>query len=249
MSSSCPVSRTWCPCSTPNGSRSENRAAGYVVHRYRPRIEGLFARIERWTRISDGDAHWRSLLPGQRADRLRRRRAVTHRRPAGRQPRLQLADLRDAATTRATPSSTTTSPRTAPASSFVPRTSATAVRETIAAARANRYLKRIRYGNRGPLLDPDGNRPTFLDETRPGAARMAVRGRLRLRRARPRRPAAGRRRRRGRAGRTPSPAYRAGFEIRTSRLCRRVLMFHHFADEPGVGERLPGAVHRLRLFR
>ncbi|MEJ7711923.1 MAG: SpvB/TcaC N-terminal domain-containing protein [Pyrinomonadaceae bacterium] len=23
--------------------------------------------------------------------------------------------------------------------------------------------------------------------------------------------------------------YRAGFEIRTSRLCRRVLMFHHFS--------------------
>jgi Salmonella virulence plasmid 65kDa B protein len=27
----------------------------------RPRIEGLFARIERWTRLSDGDAHWRSI--------------------------------------------------------------------------------------------------------------------------------------------------------------------------------------------
>ena len=34
---------------------------GYRVKRYRPRIEGLFARIERWTRIDDGDVHWRSL--------------------------------------------------------------------------------------------------------------------------------------------------------------------------------------------
>ena len=33
----------------------------YVVHRYRPRIEGLFARIERWTRTHDGDTHWRSI--------------------------------------------------------------------------------------------------------------------------------------------------------------------------------------------
>src|ERR1022692_3637473 len=33
---------------------------GYRIKRYRPRIEGLFARIERWTRLSDGDAHWRS---------------------------------------------------------------------------------------------------------------------------------------------------------------------------------------------
>ena len=35
--------------------------AGYVIHRYRPRIEGLFARIERWTRQNDGDVHWRSI--------------------------------------------------------------------------------------------------------------------------------------------------------------------------------------------
>src|SRR5262249_60016509 len=30
-------------------------------------------------------------------------------------------------------------------------------------------------------------------------------------------------------------SYRAGFEVRTCRLCQRVLMFHHFADEEGVG--------------
>jgi hypothetical protein len=30
---------------------------GYVIHRRR--VEGLFARIERWTRRSDGDNHWR----------------------------------------------------------------------------------------------------------------------------------------------------------------------------------------------
>src|SRR5712672_2198055 len=34
---------------------------GFHIGRYRPRIEGLFARIERWTRQSDGDMHWRSL--------------------------------------------------------------------------------------------------------------------------------------------------------------------------------------------
>src|SRR4051794_39713724 len=35
---------------------------GYRVRRYRPRIEGLFARIERWTRIGEpSDVHWRSI--------------------------------------------------------------------------------------------------------------------------------------------------------------------------------------------
>ena len=36
-------------------------APGYAIHRYRPRIEGLFARIERWTSTRHPeDVHWRS---------------------------------------------------------------------------------------------------------------------------------------------------------------------------------------------
>ena len=34
----------------------------------------------------------------------------------------------------------------------------------------------------------------------------------------------------------PFSTYRSGFEVRTYRLCQRVLMFHHFAGEPEVGE-------------
>jgi hypothetical protein len=34
---------------------------GYAVQAYRPRIEGSFARIERWTRVSDQDSYWRSI--------------------------------------------------------------------------------------------------------------------------------------------------------------------------------------------
>jgi hypothetical protein len=34
---------------------------GYAIRTYRPRTEGLFARIERWTCPDDGVAHWRSL--------------------------------------------------------------------------------------------------------------------------------------------------------------------------------------------
>src|SRR5215831_3358959 len=33
----------------------------YRVHFYRPRIEGLFARIERWTNVQTGVMHWRSI--------------------------------------------------------------------------------------------------------------------------------------------------------------------------------------------
>src|SRR5215204_991836 len=51
------------PLLNPNGTRFEDpdTAPNYIIYRYRPRIEGLFARIERWTRKSDGDTHWRSI--------------------------------------------------------------------------------------------------------------------------------------------------------------------------------------------
>ena len=34
---------------------------GYRVKRYRPRVEGLFALVERWTAMNSGDTHWRSI--------------------------------------------------------------------------------------------------------------------------------------------------------------------------------------------
>ena len=38
----------------------EDEIGGYRVRRYRPRIEGLFAKIERWTNIQDpSNVHWR----------------------------------------------------------------------------------------------------------------------------------------------------------------------------------------------
>jgi len=39
----------------------EDVRIGYKVRQYRPRVESIFATIERWTRISDGDIHWRSI--------------------------------------------------------------------------------------------------------------------------------------------------------------------------------------------
>jgi RHS repeat-associated protein len=35
--------------------------AAYLIHIYRPRIEGLYARIERWTEVASGLSHWRSI--------------------------------------------------------------------------------------------------------------------------------------------------------------------------------------------
>ena len=45
-----------------DGRRFEDNVSvvDYTIHRYRPRIEGLFARIERWAH-ADGYTHWRAI--------------------------------------------------------------------------------------------------------------------------------------------------------------------------------------------
>jgi len=50
---------------TPSSVGEEHKSpdGAYYVDAYRPRIEGLFARIERWTRIDNGITHWRSFSP------------------------------------------------------------------------------------------------------------------------------------------------------------------------------------------
>ena len=206
---------------------------GFRIRRYRPRIEGLFARIERWTRIDGpGDVHWRSLsrdnvltVYGKDAEsrivdpddpfrvfswlicetRDDTGNAVLYRYKTEDGTKVDLAQTHEAN-----------------------RGGADDPRRT-----ANRYPKRILYGNRVPLL-VEGKRPRFLGPQelttaewlfevvfdygeheplapRPGDAEAwAVRN-------------------------DPFSTYRSGFEVRTYRLCRRVLMFHHFPAEPGVG--------------
>jgi len=46
------------------GNNVSNRTVDgvqYEIKQYRPRIEGLFARIERWTATTSGETHWRSI--------------------------------------------------------------------------------------------------------------------------------------------------------------------------------------------
>ncbi len=46
-------------CATGAADVDLDRAATTASERYRPRTEGLFARIERWTHRITGDVHWR----------------------------------------------------------------------------------------------------------------------------------------------------------------------------------------------
>lgn len=218
---------------------------GHRVRSYRPRIEGLFARIERWTRLSDGDIHWRSFT--------RDNRLTVY----GKDPNARIADLADPRRIFTWLVCETRDDRgNATLYEYVPEDGGGidlgSAHERNRGGRndprrtASRYLKRIRYGNRVPLLDGAGHRPAFLtpaqvqnadwmfeavfdyDEGHLANATLDANGRLTVdANVAP-----------GRAWSTrpdPFSSYRAGFEVRTERLCARVLMFHHFPGASGVG--------------
>ncbi|HUN96291.1 MAG TPA: SpvB/TcaC N-terminal domain-containing protein, partial [Bradyrhizobium sp.] len=213
---------------------------GYRVKRYRPRIEGLFARIERWTSIATGEAHWRSLskdniLTVYGFDAVSR--IADPENPDHVFSWLICRSYDDTG-------NAIIYDYVAEDAQGVDQARPSERRRV---RQANRYPKRIRWGNRDPLLlDPES--PSFRGcHTEPhdldGACWMfeAVfdygEGHYReatdpderiLAHASPFADAP------WPARRDPFSSYRSGFEIRTHRLCRRVLMFHHFPEELGV---------------
>lgn len=224
------------PLLNPDGSRFEDRtiAPGYIIHRYRPRIEGLFARIERWTHQSDGDVHWRSISKDNILTLY------------GKDSNSRIADPQDPSRVFTWLMCETRDDKgNAVLYSYKPE-DGSGVELARACERnrgdlndpyrtANRYLKGIRYGNRVPLLDTNtGKRPRMLTAAQIQNAGWMFEvvfdyGEHDLDEPKP-----------AEAGpwtyrNDPFSSYRAGFEVRTTRLCQRVLMFHHFAGEQGVG--------------
>lgn len=212
----------------------EDELDGYRVRRYRPRIEGLFARVERWSKIgSAGDVHWRSIskdniltfygfdLNSRIADPLDASRIFTWLICETRDDKGNAVLYRWKADDGAGVATDDAHERN--------RGPQTDVRRT-----ANRYLKRIHYGNRASLLDNAGRRPRLLTQAQVDNADWMFEAVLDYgehNAAAPKSNDA------GTWAYRPDPfsSYRSGFEIRTTRLCQRVLMFHHFPGEAGVG--------------
>ena len=149
--------------------------ADHDVQRYRPRVEGLFARIERWTRTSDGDVHWRTITrdnvlnlygrgPDARLADPRPDRRDRSKHPAvGRDARVfswLLEETRDdrgnvARYQYKAEDGAGIEPRLSELSRFRVDDSSAVVRDSdgnpIFEATAQRYLERIQYGNRSPV--------------------------------------------------------------------------------------------------
>ncbi|MFN8499656.1 MAG: SpvB/TcaC N-terminal domain-containing protein [Anaerolineae bacterium] len=243
------------PVLRPDGTRYSDAttAPGYVIHRYRPRIEGLFARIERWTHMASGEIHWRSITKDNVTTLYGQDNHSRIFDPAELDPRSP-TDLDKAHPTRIfawlvcqsydDKGNAVVYQYVAENSDGVEVTAAHEQNRSPAARTANRYLKRVLYGNRAPNRDaawhatdasqltdwmfevvldygeahvqaqapaPDGQEFVTASATAPPGARW------------PARP-------------DPFSTYRAAFEVRAYRLCRRALMFHHFPRELGIAD-------------
>ncbi|MEX8518449.1 MAG: SpvB/TcaC N-terminal domain-containing protein [Leptothrix sp. (in: b-proteobacteria)] len=203
----------------------------YRVHLYRPRVEGLFARIERWSDVDHPDnSFWRSIS---------RDNVTTW---YGRDANSRIHDPDDPirifqwliSFTHDDKGNVVFYSYVDDQGVQIDRGAVWEANRRLEVAFTNRSLKRVHYGNVKPYLpklgavDPDPPPTNWLFEAvfdygdhtapfpTPQPDTLAV----------------------GQAWPARSDAYsshRAGFEIRTSRLCQRVLMFHHFPDAVGVG--------------
>jgi YD repeat-containing protein len=194
----------------------------FTIHRYRPRIEGLFARIERWMDKQNGDIHWRSITKDNistiygktansrifdPADPMRvfnwlicesyddRGNAIFYEYKAEDSTSVDTSQVHEKNRSDLTRS-------------------------------ANRYLKRIRYGNRTPHQPGEdlSERTDWMfevvfdygehDQDTPTTQEILTWG----------------------IRQDAFSTYRAGFDLRTYRLCQRVLLFHHFHEELGTDD-------------
>ncbi len=201
----------------------------YRIHRYRPRVEGLFAHIERWTNVDNpDDSFWRSISKDNittwygRNDNSRifdsenherifswlicetyddKGNIITYRYKAEDAENIDLSQAHQQN-----------------------RGNKNDVRRT-----ANRYLKYIFYGNHAPYmpkLDADQPWPEPPSDDNWYFEVVFDYGEHDQVNPTPEES------RKWTARQDPFSSYRSTFEVRTHRLCQRVLMFHHFQDDP-----------------
>ena len=199
----------------------------YLVRRYRPRVEASFARIELWTeRTNAANSCWRSVSRDNvttwygRTDESR----VADPADATRVFRWLICESHD------DKGQVVAYAYKKENSDRVDTAAAHERNRTGATRSANRYLADIRYGNRTPYF-PNHAAPAPVPMPASWCFEVAFDyGDHDTLAPLPDEP-----------GRTwairtdPFSSYRAGFEIRTYRLCRRVLMFHHFPADASVG--------------
>jgi RHS repeat-associated protein len=214
-------------------TRTLNRVL-YKVFQYRPRIEGIFARIERWTSDA-GITHWRSITRDNVTTLygLDENSQISDRSGDPQVPIRVFSYL--ISRTFDEKGNIAVYSYKRETSDMVDKTHAREAKaheanRTDADRGRQRYLKSIRYGNVQPYF-PDWSEknneaklPTawhfeVVFDYSDHSWRVPVSTPNLTWKPRP----------------DPFSSYRSGFEVRTYRRCRRILAFHHFPDQPNIG--------------
>ncbi|MBZ5605803.1 MAG: toxin, partial [Acidobacteriia bacterium] len=199
----------------------------YSIHRYRPRVDGLFSRIERWVNPDDSqDVFWRSITKenvttwyGKTAESR-----IADPNDPSRIFSWQICESYD------DKGNVVVYKYKQENSDQVDLSQANEQNRTTKSRGAKRHLKNVLYGNRTPYF-PDLTAAAEValpaewlfemvfdygehDQNNPVPAEIGPQWNCRP---------------------DVFSTNRPGFEVRTYRLCRRVLMFHHFQDEPQIG--------------
>ncbi len=173
------------------------------VVRYRPRVEGLYARIERWTRRADGDVHWRSITKENIASVYGQSQSARIADPddPSRVFSWLLEETRDSKG-----NISAYGYRAEDQKNLDP-----AVGFERPQPVANAYLKTIFYGNQAPDIAADWHFQVLFDYGDLDAL-DPINGTVGVWPGR----------------QDPFSDFRSTFEVRTYRLCRRILMAHNF---------------------
>ena len=202
---------------------------GYAIRRYSPRVGPLASRIERWSAVREpGDVHWR-VTDGSNVvsifGRDENSRIGSGSSSGSCSKRIYSWLLSESYDTKG---NAILYSYKAEDSDRVDLHAVNEVHRTHQIRSTNRYLKSVRYGNNtcnrhlsswipfsASLLPPNTWRFELVfdygDHNRDKPMVCPDRS--------------------WSCRRDPTSNYRAAFEIRTYRLCRRILMFHHFPDE------------------
>ncbi|MEJ7828070.1 MAG: SpvB/TcaC N-terminal domain-containing protein [Segetibacter sp.] len=189
----------------------------FLVRKYKPRTEGLFARIERWTEKSTGLIHWRTISKNNAGSIY------------GRNITSRIADPADPLKIYEWLLDFSCDDRGNCAVYEYKQEDAVGIdpfrlhnKNRSSATFTNTYLKTVRYGNVTPLKKIDDPLPgqfvfeTVFDYGEHDSVNLPFNeiNNWDFRN-------------------DAFSEYRAGFEIRTCRLCKRVLLYHHFVELPG----------------
>ena len=191
----------------------------YTIKKYKPRIEGAFAKIERWTEKTTGLIHWRAISATNitsvygKSDKARITDPSDNLKIFEWLPDYSYDDKGNCATYEYRQEDNT---------GLDPLQLHNKNRVNGNASFTNTYLKRVRQGNVIPYKNGDESLPSiFLFETvfdygehDPVNLPFNETGNWEFRK-------------------DAFSNYRPGIEIRTCRLCKRILLYHHFDELPG----------------